>query len=103
MWGTALKRGEEKILGVLPLFHAFGMTAAMNLNLAIGGELILLPHFVGAPHPESLGGGVPPELAAQFVAVSLGANALFWAVLGGGTGYLHDRLSPDRRSTAGDA
>jgi cobalt transporter subunit CbtA len=66
-----------------------------------GAALILLPHIVGAPHPDSLGGSAPPELAAQFVAVSLGANALFWAVLGGSSGYLHDRFAVDRRSAAG--
>jgi cobalt transporter subunit CbtA len=68
-----------------------------------GAALILLPHIVGAPHPDSLGGGVPPELAAQFVAVSLGANALFWAVLGGSSGYLHDRFALDRRRVSGAA
>ena len=61
-----------------------------------GGALIVLPHIVGAPHPDSLGGAVPPELAAQFVAASLGANALFWAVLGASSGYLHDRFDSDR-------
>ena len=45
MWAPDIRPGEEKILGVLPLFHAFGMTAVMNLGLGIGAELILLPHF----------------------------------------------------------
>jgi long-chain acyl-CoA synthetase len=45
MWAPDARPGEEKILGVLPLFHAFGMTAVMNLGLGIGAELILLPHF----------------------------------------------------------
>lgn len=58
-----------------------------------GVVLILLPHLFGAPHPDAFDGAVPAELAAQFVAVSLGANALFWIVLGGGAGYLHDRLA----------
>ena len=45
LWAAEAKAGEEKILGVLPLFHAFGMTAVMNLGVRIGAELILLPHF----------------------------------------------------------
>ena len=43
--GAQAKRGEEKCLAVLPLFHAFGMTAVMNLSLLIGAEIILLPKF----------------------------------------------------------
>jgi len=45
LWAPEAKLGQEKILGVLPLFHAFGMTAVMNLGLRIGAEIILLPHF----------------------------------------------------------
>ncbi|MFQ5765186.1 MAG: long-chain fatty acid--CoA ligase [Rhodospirillales bacterium] len=44
-WATETTPGREKILGVLPLFHAFGMTAVMNTGLAIGAEMILLPQF----------------------------------------------------------
>jgi len=44
-WAPAMVPGAEKILGVLPLFHVFGMTGVMNAGLAIGAELILLPHF----------------------------------------------------------
>ena len=45
MWRPDTPGEQERILGVLPLFHAFGMTAAMILGIAIGAELILLPHF----------------------------------------------------------
>ncbi len=45
LWVPNVKPGREKILGVLPLFHAFGMTAVMNLGLLIGAELVLLPRF----------------------------------------------------------
>ena len=33
-------------MAVLPLFHVFAMTAVMNVGLATGAELILLPRFV---------------------------------------------------------
>ncbi len=45
LWAPETKPGQEKILGVLPLFHAFGMTAVMNLGIRLGAELILLPQF----------------------------------------------------------
>ncbi len=44
-WFTGAEPGQERILAVLPLFHAFGMTAIMNLALALGGALIMLPRF----------------------------------------------------------
>lgn len=40
-----LKEGQERILAVLPFFHAFAMTAVMNFGLAIGAELLLLPRL----------------------------------------------------------
>mgnify|MGYP001305831790 FL=1 len=54
LWAAEVKAGEEKILGVLPLFHAFGMTAVMNLGVRIGAELILLPHFKTAEVLEAI-------------------------------------------------
>ena len=36
---------QEKMLAVIPLFHCFAMTAVMNLGLALGAEIILLPRF----------------------------------------------------------
>lgn len=40
-----LKEGEERILGVLPLFHVFAMTTVMTLPLSLGAEVILVPRF----------------------------------------------------------
>lgn len=59
---------------------------------ALGLALLVAPHLIGAPHtPET--GGVPAELAAQFVAASLVAAAVFWIVLGAVSGWLHRRLA----------
>jgi cobalt transporter subunit CbtA len=63
------------------------------LGKFIGGALIVAPHIVGAPHPAEIGGGVPAELAAQFVAASLVTAALFWLVLGGFGGWVYGRLA----------
>jgi long-chain acyl-CoA synthetase len=45
MWATHSRPGEEKVVGALPLFHVFGMTGVMNVALAGGFEVILLPRF----------------------------------------------------------
>ncbi|MGI9449678.1 MAG: long-chain-fatty-acid--CoA ligase [Geminicoccaceae bacterium] len=45
MWATEAEPGQEKVVGVLPLFHVFGMTAVMNSSLASGFEIMLLPRF----------------------------------------------------------
>jgi len=44
-WDPDMKEGEERIVGVLPLFHVFAMTVVMNMGLLIGAELVLLPRF----------------------------------------------------------
>ena len=43
-WFTQAVYGEEVSLGVLPLFHVFGMTVAMNWTLAVAGTLVLVPN-----------------------------------------------------------
>ncbi len=46
LWaGTRLNEGEERILGILPLFHVFAMTVVMNMALAKGAAMILIPKF----------------------------------------------------------
>lgn len=45
LWFTKAAPGAERILAILPFSHSFGMTAVMNLALAFGGEMILLPRF----------------------------------------------------------
>lgn len=40
-----IRDGEEVVLLVLPLFHVYGMTVGMNLGIAIGANLVMLPRF----------------------------------------------------------
>ncbi|MFG1464361.1 long-chain fatty acid--CoA ligase [Xanthobacter sp. DSM 24535] len=42
---NCLEAGGEKMLGVLPLFHIFAMTTVMNIPIATGAEIILVPRF----------------------------------------------------------
>ena len=44
--------------------------------------LLLAPHAIGAPQPGAFNGVAPPELAALFVARSLGVAAASWVALG---------------------
>ena len=37
--------GEERVLGVLPLFHVFAMTVVMNYAVEIAAEMVLLPRY----------------------------------------------------------
>jgi cobalt transporter subunit CbtA len=59
---------------------------------ALGVAVLIAPHLIGAPHTHETG-SVPGELAAQFVAASLLAAAVFWVVLGAVSGWLHRRLA----------
>lgn len=45
LWDTGATPGKEVCLGVLPLFHAYGLTVCMNATLLLGGTLVLLPRF----------------------------------------------------------
>ena len=49
---------------------------------AIAAVLILAPHAVGAPHPETFAGPAPPELAAMFAGRALGVGLVAWILLG---------------------
>jgi long-chain acyl-CoA synthetase len=44
-WFTNLEPGQERMMGVLPLFHVFAMTVVMNVSIAAGAEIILHPRF----------------------------------------------------------
>lgn len=60
----------------------------------VGGiALLALPHLVGAPQPERIGGAVPPELAGHFVAASLATAAIFWCILGWLSGTFWKRFA----------
>ncbi len=39
------RKGEDKMVGILPFFHVFAMTAVMNISVLKGWEIIMLPRF----------------------------------------------------------
>lgn len=44
-WVRDLDPAKDKMLGVIPFFHVFAMTAIMNLSVRLGLEIIALPKF----------------------------------------------------------
>lgn len=44
-WVPGLSYSKETFLAVLPLSHSYGMTNAMNVPIAIGATIVLLPAF----------------------------------------------------------
>ena len=45
-WYYSIKKGEEVILTILPLFHTYGLAVCMNLSIATGNCMVLIPRFV---------------------------------------------------------
>jgi long-chain acyl-CoA synthetase len=64
LWFHKLDNPETRIVGVLPLFHAFAMTCVMNLTLAFGACMLLEPRFdalkllrlIARKHPNAMAG-----------------------------------------------
>jgi len=44
-WLQQMPGAIQRVLCVLPFFHVFAMTGAMNIGLACGAELLLMPRF----------------------------------------------------------
>ncbi|PPG30016.1 long-chain-fatty-acid--CoA ligase [Pseudoclavibacter sp. RFBB5] len=44
-WVPGLTEGREVFYGVLPLFHAYGMTLCLTFAMSIGARLVLFPKF----------------------------------------------------------
>lgn len=70
------------------------------LSLALGALALALPHVIGAPELPYYGGIAPPELAALFVARSLGVGAVTWAILGFIAGWIWERDPLSRNTEA---
>lgn len=76
-WVPDLQYGKEILLAVLPLCHSYGMTTAMNLPIAVGATIVMLPRFdVGTVleaikrHKPTLFPGVP----AMYTAINNAPN-----------------------------
>jgi cobalt transporter subunit CbtA len=76
-----------------------GLFAAARLRnvygYAIAVVLIVLPHIVGAPKPETAGGLAPEELERKFVLIAIATSLVFWLVLGVLTGAFFKRYATE--------
>jgi predicted cobalt transporter CbtA len=54
--------------------------------------LIVLPHIIGAPQPESHESPIPESLHHQFVVAVTVTNLIFWVALGGIVGLVRQRF-----------
>jgi cobalt transporter subunit CbtA len=63
-----------------------------KLAIAAGLGLLLAPHLMGAPAAPHAHSSVPPLLAAQFAARSLGVALAFWISLGLALGWAWERF-----------
>lgn len=44
-WNVGAEKGKERMLAVIPFFHVYGMTVAMNEAIYLAATIILLPRF----------------------------------------------------------
>ena len=74
-WVLELKDGQEVIYGVIPMFHAYGLTLCLTASVYLGATLVLFPRFDADQvldamlrRPATFMPGVPPifsRLAAR--------------------------------------
>lgn len=62
---------------------------------ALGVAILVVPHLIGAPQPETHESLAPAALESQFVIASLLTNAVFWVALGLISTWLFRRNNPD--------
>ncbi len=85
IWWTATVVATAAGLALI----AFKRTALLSL---LGVLLIVAPHVVGAPQPESHESPIPENLHHQFVVATTVANLIFWVALGGIAGVVRQRF-----------
>ena len=90
VWWFATAATALAALGLL----AFGTGWAAWIAAAV---LLLAPHVIGAPEPDSFSGPVPPEIGALFAARALGVGLAAWVLLGSFSGFFWQREGADRR------
>ena len=86
VWWTATVVATAAGLALI----AFRISLVLAL---VGVALIVAPHIIGAPQPESHDSMIPAGLHHQFVVAVTVTNLIFWVVLGAGAGLVRARLS----------
>ncbi len=74
---------------------AAGLWLALRIStwpaIAAGIALMILPHLIGAPHPQEFTSAVPSELSGHFASASLVVHAVTWVLAGAVAGYIWQR------------
>ncbi|MFK8250474.1 CbtA family protein [Ancylobacter terrae] len=84
--GTAAATAAGIALMVLPRSALFA---------ALGVVLILVPHVIGAPQPDSFESPIPEGLYHSFVVASVASSFVFWVLLGALAGALRPRFAAE--------
>ena len=78
---------------ILASAAGLGLIAFGRSYLPLAGVVLMAtPHLLGAPHLDTFFGVAPPELAAEFATLSLGAAAAGWVLLGYAVAAILQRL-----------
>ncbi len=94
-WVTETVEGEERVLGWLPFFHSFGMTACLGFTLSCAGTLVLVPN------PRDLG-SILKTIAKEKITMLPGVPTMY-AVLGSYKGIAKYDLTSIRACISGGA
>ncbi len=76
-WVTGLHEGYERVLCVVPFSHIYGMTAAMNAAVALGGCMIILSSFATPEVLQAIKRSRPtlfPGVPTMYMAINQAAN-----------------------------
>ena len=71
-----------------------------KISYLIAAVLLLAPHLIGAPEPDSFSGPVPTEIGALFAARAFGVGLAAWALLGTFAGYFWQAEGARAEATA---
>ncbi len=91
-WVPGLVPGQEVVYGVLPMFHAYGLTLCMTFAVSMGARLVLFPKFdvdlllaAAQKHPPTFIPAVPPiytKFASEARARGVDLSAARFAISG---------------------
>lgn len=95
VWVTDTVEGEERVLGWLPFFHSFGMTACLSFTMSCAGTLILVPN------PRDLD-YILKTIEKEKITIMPGVPTMY-AALGNYKGVLNYDLSSVRACISGGA
>lgn len=69
------------------------------LAWSIAAALLLAPHIIGAPEPDTFTGPVPTEIGALFASRALGVGLAAWVLVGLFAGYFWNREVAEEQAT----